>query len=307
MAELTIVFADLTGSTGIYEALGNTKATEVVTRATQWIGKLCQARAGLVIKYLGDGVLLAFADNGNAVLAVTEMQRLHRERISAWPANMKSMKIKVGMARGPVVEQDGDCFGDAVNVAARLSDLSGADQILCTKTVIDELPTDNDIRYRNLGLMNIRGKSEPSAVYNIDWQREVTSEFLTMPGGLEMAQGADAKLTISLGLSWLDVSATFKAVDAPFFIGRANDCKFVVSDQRVSRQHAKVDLRGDVFVISDVSSYGTWVRFAGSDTAVALRRQECVLYDKGEIALGASFDDFTVPTVTFTVNDPSRR
>ena len=128
-----------------------------------------------------------------------------------------------------------------------------------------------------------------------------------MPASLEMIQAAGAKLSTRLGLTWLDVSATFEAVDAPFFIGRANDCKFVVSDQRVSRQHAKIEMTSDVFVITDVSSYGTWVRFAGSDTAVALRRQECVLHDKGEIALGASFDDFTVPTVSFTINDPARR
>lgn len=307
MAELTIVFADLTGSTGIYEALGNAKATEVVTRATQWIGKLCLARGGQVVKYLGDGVLLAFATNTDAVLAAVEMQRLHRDRLSGWPDNMKSMKIKLGMARGQVVEQDGDCFGDAVNVAARLSDLAGADQILCTKSVIDELTPNNDIRYRNLGLMNIRGKSEPSAVYHIEWQREVTSEFLTMPGSLDSPLVPGAKLSPSLTLTWLDVSATFEAIDMPFFVGRSNESKFVVGDQRVSRQHAKIEQTGDVFVIADVSSYGTWVRFAGSESAVALRRQECVLHDSGEIALGASFDDFSAPTVSFVINDPSRR
>jgi len=142
MAELTIVFADLTGSTGLFEALGNAKAAEVVTRTTQWIGKLCQSRGGRVIKYLGDGVLMSYTDNHAAVVAVADLQRQHRERGSSYPGNSK-MKIKIGLARGEVVEQDGDCFGDAVNVAARLSDLSGADQIFASESVIEALPDDD--------------------------------------------------------------------------------------------------------------------------------------------------------------------
>ena len=54
----TIAFADFTGSTGLYETLGNTKAAESLTRGTHWIGKLCESRGGRVIKYLGDGVLM---------------------------------------------------------------------------------------------------------------------------------------------------------------------------------------------------------------------------------------------------------
>jgi adenylate cyclase len=300
MAELTIVFADLTGSTGIFESLGDAKATEVVTQATQWIGKLNQSRGGRVIKYLGDGVLLAFSDNSAAVRAVTEMQRLHSERIANWPANMKTMKIKVGMARGQVVEQGGDCFGDAVNVAARLSDLSGADQILANANVIDQLDrSDNEIRYRSLGAMNIRGKSEPAVVFRIDWQREVQTDFLTMQAGLETLSSHAALQPGRLVLSWLDITMSFEASDMPLFLGRAVDAGFVVNDPRVSRLHARIERRGDVFVLVDVSSYGTWVRFAGSDSVLALRRQECVLLDKGEIAMGASFEDFTVPTVNF--------
>lgn len=299
MAELTIVFADLTGSTAIFETLGNETAAEVVTQCTQWIGQLCESRGGRVIKYLGDGVLVAYADNSAAVQAVTEMQRQHRERSSTGPAAMQAMKIKVGLARGEVVEQGGDCFGDAVNVAARLSDLSGADQILGTAYVIDQLPVDTDIRFRNLGPMNIRGKVEPSVVYRIEWQREVHSEFLTMQAGLNPWEAPAAPLSSTLSLSSLDLSMTFAANDMPLFMGRGNDVKFVVNDPRVSRLHARIEQRGDVFVLVDVSSYGTWVRFSGSPSVLALRRQECVLLNRGEIAMGASFDDLSVPIIRF--------
>jgi len=301
LPELTIVFADLTGSTGIFESLGNARATEVVTHTTRWIADLCRQRGGRLVKFLGDAVLLAFTDNHAAVQAVIDMQRLHRERLASGAYKSK-MKIKIGMARGEVVIQNDDIFGDAVNVASRLSDLCGVDQILVSDQVISQLPAHSDVRYLNLGAMNIRGKSEPIAVFRLEWLPDTTSEFLTQPSDLDVGNSSHSRMTGSIELQWLDSCSTFQASNMPIFLGRGTDAQFVVNDPRVSRLHAKIDLYGDAFVLEDISSYGTWVRFAGSESVIALRRQECVLLDKGEIALGASFDDFSVPTLSYRFN-----
>lgn len=300
MAEVTVVFADLTGSTGVFESLGNAKATQAITRLTQWIGKVCTAQGGEVVKTLGDGVLMVFTDNTSAIESVTEMQRVHSERIKTWPDKLK-MHLQVGMARGEVIEQSQDYFGDAVNVASRLSDLSGPDQILATDVVIDSLAPDSLVRFRSLGAMDIRGRNESCNVYRVEWQNEVLSDFFTVPAPLNMSPFA-AKGTPQLGsiaLSWLDVEAAFTSEQLPVHLGRDADAQFVVNDPRVSRLHAKIMWRAGKFYLEDVSSYGTWVRFAGGDAIIALRRQECVLLVEGEIALGAPFEDFTVPTVSF--------
>jgi len=299
MAEVTVVFADLTGSTGVFEALGNAKATRAITRLTDWMGKVCTSRRGHVVKNLGDGVLMVFTHNGDAVEAVTEMQRAHTERIKTWPDKIK-MHLQIGLARGEVIEQAGDYFGDAVNVASRLSDLSGPDQILGTDTVINNLPSDTLVRFRSLGAMDIRGRNEACMVYRVEWQNEVLSDFFTVPAGLTPTPFAKTVPQIgAIALSWLDVEATFTSTQLPMHIGRVSEAQFVVNDPRVSRVHAKIIWRAGKFYLEDVSSYGTWVRFAGGDAIVALRRQECVLPVSGEIALGAPFEDFTVPTVSF--------
>lgn len=85
----------------------------------------------------------------------------------------------------------------------------------------------------------------------------------------------------------------------PIHLGRLSDAEFAVNDPRVSRRHARIEWEDNHFVLTDLSSYGTWVRFAG----VALRRNGCVLLEQGEIALGAPFTDFTVPTVSFSLRD----
>lgn len=53
--QATVVFADLFGSTGVFESLGNALATEAVTQITTWVGKVCTAHGGTVVKFLGDG------------------------------------------------------------------------------------------------------------------------------------------------------------------------------------------------------------------------------------------------------------
>ena len=300
MAEVTVVFADLTGSTGVFEALGNAKATQAITRLTDWLGKVCTARNGQVVKTLGDGVLMVFAKSTDAVEAVTDMQRAHTERIKNWPHNLK-MHLQVGMAKGEVIHQAGDYFGDAVNVAARLSDLSGPDQILATDVVINGLPPDTLVRFRSLGAMNIRGRQETCVVYRVEWQNEVLSDFFTVPAGL--TPNPFSKIVPQIGdiaLSWLDVAKEFTSEQLPVHIGREDESHFVINDPRVSRLHAKITWRAGKFYLEDVSSYGTWVRFLGSDAIVALRRQECVLLVAGEIALGAPFEDFSVPTVSYS-------
>ncbi|MFO1243598.1 MAG: adenylate/guanylate cyclase domain-containing protein [Ramlibacter sp.] len=301
----TVVFADLTGSTGVFETLGNAKATEAITRLTQWISQVCEAHDGRVVKTLGDGVLAVFPRCSDAVAAVVELQRNHLKRILNWPPKLR-MRLQVGVASGEVVEVDGDCYGDAVNVASRLSDLSGADQIWATDSVIEQVPEPGEgVRFRSLGPISIRGKAEQRVIYRIEWQEEVVSALFTAPASLDHLNPRGESAPGQIELNWLDVNATFKSGDMPIHLGRVSEADFVVNDQRVSRLHAKIEWRDNHFVLSDLSSYGTWVKFAGSDTELALRRGECVLHGNGDIALGAPFSDFTVPTVSFNLSGGS--
>jgi class 3 adenylate cyclase len=299
-ATTTVVFADLTGSTRLFEALGNAAATQVVTQLTGWIGHVCQAHGGRVVKNLGDGVLALFPDPYHAIEAAVQMQRDHRQRHDGPAARMN---LKVGMACGEIVEVDGDCYGDAVNVASRLSDLSGSEQIWATESVVDQVGgPPAGVRIRGLGPVPVRGKAEPMVLFRIEWQEEVHSDMMTLPAALPGTLRPVRPAAVAMiDLSYLDQHAAFDSDATPILLGRANDAHFVVSDPRVSRLHARIDWRNGSFVLTDTSSYGSWVRFDGAATVLPLRRGECVLHHNGEIATGASFDDFTVPVVRFIV------
>lgn len=295
----TVVFADLTGSTGVFEALGNSLATQAITTLTHWIGSVCAAHRGRVVKTLGDGVLAVFSDGGTAISAVVELQRTHNQRLQEWPNNLR-MRLQVGVASGEVIEVDGDCYGDAVNVASRLSDLSGADQIWATDTVISQVDNPGPgVRFLSLGAIQIRGKTEPRIVYRADWQEDSETVNLTAPAALQHLRPVSRRTESAIELAWLDQCATFVTTQMPVHLGRGEEARFNVNDQRVSRLHARLDWKNGGFVLTDLSSYGTWVRFQGGTTHLALRRGDCVLHANGELALGAPFDDFTVPTVAF--------
>jgi class 3 adenylate cyclase len=294
----TIVFADLTGSSRVFEAMGNVRATETVTRLTQWIGSICQAHGGRVVKSLGDGVFATFSNAAAATHAVIELQRYHHKRLMAWPVPLR-MALQIGVASGEVLEVEGDCFGDAVNLASRLSDLAGPGQIWAADAVIAQLG-EVGVRHRDLGLITIRGRSEMSAVHRVDWQEELTS-FLTVPAALT-PRLPDSSFG-QIELAWLDVRSMFRTEELPIHLGRVNDAQFMVNDPRVSRLHARIELRSGSCVLTDLSTYGTWVRFHGNEgpsNEIALRRGECVLHGSGEIGLGAPLSDFTAPTIAFS-------
>lgn len=299
--QATVVFVDLTGSTAFYEALGNAKAAQTVTRLTQWIGDVCVAYHGRVVKKLGDGVLAVFVDAPNAVRAVTDIQRGHQLRLLKWPAAIR-MEIKAGIAYGEVVEVEGDCYGDAVNIASRLSDLSGANQVWVTEALVNELGDESGLRFLRLGPVSIRGRAEPLPLYRLEWQDGAVSEFLTMQATLLQTEHPVERSTGQIHLAYLDHSSSFSSAAMPVHLGRAETAEFFIEDPRVSRLHAKIEWRKGAFFLTDMSSFGTWVRFAGSDNDVPLRRNDCVLHASGEIALGVPFNDFSTPTVRFSLS-----
>ncbi len=302
MAELTIAFVDLTGSVSVFETLGNDRAAKAVTRLTQWIGSVGIEHGGTVVKMLGDGVLLSFKNNKLAVECMSQIQQEHSERVGRWPDRLKLL-MQIGMARGQVVQVDGDCFGDAVNVASRLSDLAGPEQILVNETVIRSLGARNGVRSRSLGPMRIKGRVESCEVFRIEWQSEMLSEFLTLPGDLQTLRKSTESVYGAIELGWLDASHSFNLTDLPVKIGRVPEADFVINDPRVSRLHACIDIRSGNYMIEDTSSYGTWVRFARNKNVITLRRQECLLHSDGEFSMGAPFTDFSAPTVSFRLVD----
>lgn len=295
----TVVFADLVGSTGVFEALGNDKATLAVRRLTELMAKTCGLHGGRVVKTLGDGLLVVFADPADAVDAVIALQRTHYARTRSWPSNLLT-HMKIGVACGPLVELDGDCYGDTVNVAARLCQMAGAGHIWVTSEVVRGLRAQAGTRFRSLGAVSIRGLSEAREICQIDWNTHDPSEMLTQPA--ESVEWQRVGVADHIALSCANRSASFSAEELPVHLGRLPELEFAVLNQRVSRRHARLDWVNRNVVLTDLSSYGTWVRLGDGASELVLRRGECVLMGWGEISLGTPFNEPNAPVVRFMLS-----
>jgi hypothetical protein len=195
------------------------------------------------------------------------------------------------------VEIQGDCYGDAVNSAARLADLAGAQQILTTQRVRAALPPALQAQLRSLGPMYLRGKSGATEVFRVEWQPDVDAEATVMGGSLASHAGAQAHLDISIAGQRLQLHPRGESIS----LGRSVTADLPVNDSRVSRLHATLEWRGGHFVLTDASSFGTWVYFGNQPEPVVLRRTECYLVGQGQIALGCDRNAADAPIASFSV------
>ena len=292
----TVVFADLVGSTGIFERLGDETAGRFVTQLTAALSKTFEQHSGRVVKLLGDGLFVVFPAESDALTACIAIQRRLQEKPARPGGTGNPVQMQMGMEAGDVVEIDGDCYGDAVNSAARLADLAGAEQILTTQRVRDALQPLQQAQLRSLGPMYLRGKSEVTEVFRVEWQGGRDADATVMGVSLLKA-GKDSALELSaLGQTLrLDPRAD------KLTLGRAASASLSLNDARVSRVHATVGWRGGHFVVSDTSSFGTWVYMGNQHEPLVLRRTESYLVGQGQIVLGCEREAENAPTVAFSV------
>lgn len=305
----TVAFADVSGSTALFESLGNAQATEVITRITQWVGHLAEQEGGRVVKKLGDGVLMRFDRADVAVRAAAQLLRRHAGQGGASPG-VPALPLRVGLASGEVLEVDGDCYGEAVNVAARLCERAGPSEIWVTEGTLVRAQPLADVRFHRLGTLEIRGKVERMVLYRVDWgdsDMHEAADAVTEQAPLVSQFATMESLSGRVELCWPDGMRTFTGLDTPVLIGRSSEQHVWINDPRVSRQHARIDWRSTAFTLTDTSSFGTWLWFDGSDAPLMLRRDACLLHGRGRISLGLPFGSAANPVIRFAVTGASMR
>lgn len=297
----TVLFADLRGSTALYETLGNAEATAVVTQSVALIARVVVGSGGTVVKTLGDGLMAMFEQAAGAVRASDEMHD-SLERISTTDADKHrivsprpALKLQVGLALGEVVEVAGDYFGDAVNVAARLLDHAGDNETLVTATVRDTLGPTEAHRFRSLDRLQLRGRAEPVHVCLLELPRHGDMDT-TVYGDILRAPEPEG-----IRLGWSETNRVYAPQSLPVVLGRSPQATYCIDDSRVSRSHARIDWNGGTFQLTDLSFNGTYVRFSGDAEIVSLRRGSCTLHGSGVIGLGSSPADASSPIVRFEV------
>lgn len=283
----TVLLVDISGSTKLYEELGDERALARIEECLHLLQQATVALAGRIVKSTGDGLMCAFDEAERALQAALTMQvRIAEQAALGGP----TLGIHVGCHHGPVLENAGDLYGDCVNVAVRVAGLAKPGQVILTEQVVARIGEQFRDRMRRLNPVSVKGKREPLEIFELIWQ---DAEDMTMLGTRFEEAPPRLRLVFEGRELWFDGTAA-----AAVRLGRDAACEILIGDRKTSRQHARIEKRLDKFVLVDHSSNGTYVDLA-NEGELCLRREELILRSHGRIGLGHRTRDADATLVEF--------
>ncbi len=288
---LTILFADISGSTRLYEVLGDAPARARVSSCLQMLTEVTVRHGGTVIKTIGDEIMCTYPSAEKAVSAACDMhEMLDESPAELTPAGPIMLAIRVGLHHGPAILEAGDVFGDAVNVAARMASMAKAGQIITTQTTVESLPPILKASSRFIDRAPVKGKKETMDIFEVLWQQEDVTRMSTGVI-LEPIQRAE------LRLRYHELQVTMGEDRPQVVLGRSKAADIPVAEALASRQHVRLEFRRGKFFIVDQSTNGTYVMNGVKEAF--LRREEMPLSGSGKISLGRSFAENPQEVVDF--------
>lgn len=284
------MFADVSGSTQLYETLGDTDAHDCISESLERIVHHASRHHGQLVETIGDEAMLMFASINDAATAAVDMQE-HFYRAPV--AKNHFIKIRIGFHYGPIEYDAGHPFGDTVNVAARVASLCEAGRIIATDTTVSGLPKSDLYQLRPYQTAKVKGKSKPIRVKEVVWDREDSTSMVNATQMTQLTQLDNHPLHIQIYYR----GNVYELVpgQGAFVIGRESHCNLVIDSALASRAHAKIEFRWGEVILTDHSTNGTYVeaqrgKREGDGVSVRLHRREVALHGIGKIAIGTSVE-----------------
>ncbi|MDP2322459.1 MAG: adenylate/guanylate cyclase domain-containing protein [Gammaproteobacteria bacterium] len=296
--KLAILFADVVGSTQLYEALGDDRARETVQQCLQVMKQATEQYGGTVIKTMGDEVMSTFPSADDALNASNQMQQRITNSVRI-DTDDSHVSIRIGCHFGSVVAEDRDIFGAAVHTANRMTSQAKAGQILTTSALVEQLTPQWKGLVRQIDVSTPRGQSDEVAIFEVLWQPEEATNMLPSIDPAARPVIAAAILRLRFKGEELMVGDSGKVA---ITMGRADDNDVVIKGNLISRVHARINAARNRFVLIDESTNGTFIQQdAGEELYV--RRDSTVLTGSGIISMGRVAARGTPLAIEYRVED----
>ncbi|MCB1789954.1 MAG: adenylate/guanylate cyclase domain-containing protein [Gammaproteobacteria bacterium] len=287
-----VLFADICDSVRMYEQFGNERGIQVAERSMAQMIRITEGYGGSVIRTQGDGVKSVFPSVDVAYDAAIEMQQGQREIPCA---------IKVAFSYGTILDAQDDVFGDTVHLAARLLAIARAGEVLMPGSTAAQLSDDRRHNTRLLDTRMLKGRSDPVEVFTVvhtDDQRDGTPQTVVSMSALERIVEHPLILVLTLP----DREVRFASSSAAITLGRASECALIVNSGYASRLHARIEFTRNYFLLTDLSTNGTYVATDGHTTAF-IKREAIQLGGVGLISLGRPPAHNAEHVIRFRIDD----
>jgi class 3 adenylate cyclase len=295
--ELAILFADVVGSTRLFEELGDVRARDTIATCIDVMRTATEEHNGTVIKTMGDEVMATFPSADEALSAAAQMQ----QQISVH-AHLKNdghpVAIRIGCHFGPVVLENRDVFGATVHTANRMTSQAKAGQIVTTATTVELLAPEWRASVRQIDVATLKGQGSEVTLFEVLWQ---TEDVTSMVPAIALA-GRESRRAVRLRLRTFEQETVLDEHRPHASIGRAEDNDFVVKGNLISRLHARIEINRNKFVLIDQSTNGTFVQSSSGEEAF-VRRDSMQLKGEGMIGLGRMPEHGSPQTIRFVCEE----
>ncbi len=273
--ESTVLFASIIGAAELRDKAGD-KAHEAMERCQFRLGQAAASSGGRLAKSTADKVMVLLATPDAAADAASAMH-LAMEKLPK-TADVK-LAAGIGFHFGPVIQKGDEVFGDTVVLASRLCENAGGGQIILTDWTAKLLSPLYRGWLRNLDKAQLKGRSEETGLCELVWRADDNATAFARWQPEERPRFSVLRLT------YRGRTLERRREKELITIGRGEDCGLVVADEQASRHHCTIERRKDKFVLTDVSTNGTYVTVEG-EKEVLLEHEDFVLRKSGAITLG---------------------
>jgi class 3 adenylate cyclase len=291
-----VLFADVVGSTRLYELLGDNRARELILVCIEVMREATERNRGTVIKTIGDEILSIFPTPDDAVNAAAEM---HQD-IAARPELLvqgQHVAIRIGCHFGAVMFENRDIFGTSVHTANRVTSQAKAGQVILSAEAIRRCSPEWRAVSRRVDVAALRGITEEIELYEVLWQQEdATSMLPSIEMGGHRSRSARVRVTFQGREIVLDDAKK------ELTMGRADENDVVARGSLISRLHARIEVLRDRFLLVDQSTNGTFVTNQDGKEAF-VRRDSVVLQGRGCIGLGKAPDPNASDVIRYQLED----
>ncbi|HPP46316.1 MAG TPA: adenylate/guanylate cyclase domain-containing protein [Accumulibacter sp.] len=289
---VSAMVAAVSGGSRLYDKLTGAEALYAVDRCLKRMVRGIDSFRGRVIRTTSDEIVAEFEHPDDACQAAIAMQR----RIADLPpvAGIK-LAVRAGVHYGAAIYEKGELTGHCLGVAEALSGLATAGQVLIGGEARELLSATLKSATHSLARVWLQSLAAEQTVYEVVWAESRQS----MSNAFNETDSIPShKILQHLHVRYGRQSAILDHKKSSVIIGRDTTCDITVPDRRVSRQHARIDRVGEFFVLSDLSTNGTFVTING-EQELLLKREEFILRDKGIIVFAASANHATANIVEF--------
>lgn len=278
---LAVLYADISGSTLIYEQAGDATAQRDIVRCLNLLAAIAHSHGGRLEQTIGDEVMCSFVLPDQAAQAAVAMHEQLREASAAKVFVSGVLRVRIGWHYGLAEAHEGELGGALPVVAQQVTGLARPEEILATDAAVSALSAAWRSAAQRLDTIDSRLDGQPMTLYRLPWDKDEDVTHFRL--GKAPTRVVTSKRLL---LRHAEHEVVLDAEHRRCSIGRGRDSDLATGSRFTSKRHAEVVYRRGRFYLIDNSINGTFIAPDGG-TVQHLHHEQAALLGRGVIMFGS--------------------